>query len=335
VVLLGRYRACLTRLAREYSLSFLVVPGAVTLGTARRTVRVMETGNILGEFLRARRELVGPADVGLPGAGLRRVPGLRREEVAMLAGISAEYYLRLEQGRDRHPSAQVLQALARVLQLDAEATAYLVQLTQPRPRRQPRRRERVPVGVELLLQTINVPAFVSSRYWDVLAANHLAQALSPLMAPGVNRLVALFTDPAARDYHPDWQEGSAALVAQLRAEAGADADDPRLRALIGELSVKSERFRRLWARHDVRRGRSAASVIRHPRVGDLQLRREKFVIAGTDGLILTIYHADPGSHSADALALLGSLTATDTSPRAEISSQSSPDSRRGLRDEQH
>jgi len=273
----------------------------------------METGNALGEFLRARRELVGPADVGLPRAGLRRVPGLRREEVAMLAGISAEYYLRLEQGRDRHPSAQVLEALARVLQLDAEATSYLVQLAQPKPRRPPRRREQVPVGVELLLQTINVPAFVVSKYWDVLAANRLAQALSPLMAPGVNRLVALFTDPAARDYHPDWEQGSAALVAQLRAQAGADTDDPRLGALVGELSVKSERFRRLWARHDIRRGESAASVIRHPRVGDLQLRREKFVIAGTDGLVLTIYHADPGSRSADALALLGSITATDPS----------------------
>jgi transcriptional regulator with XRE-family HTH domain len=194
---------------------------------------VMETGNPLGEFLRARRELIGPEDVGLPRAGLRRVPGLRREEVAMLAGISAEYYLRLEQGRDRHPSAQVLEALARVLQLDAEATSYLIQLAQPKPRRRPRRRERVPVGVELLLQTINVPAFVVNRYRDVLAANRLAQALSPLMAPGVNRLIALFTDPAARDYHPDWEQGTAAIVAQLRAEAGPDIDDPRLSALVG------------------------------------------------------------------------------------------------------
>jgi transcriptional regulator with XRE-family HTH domain len=271
----------------------------------------METGNPLGEFLRARRELIGPEDVGLPRAGLRRVPGLRRAEVALLAGISAEYYLRLEQGRDRHPSAQVLEAIARVLQLDAEATAYLVQLAQPKPRRQSRRRERVPVGVELLLQTVNVPAFVVNKYWDLLAANRLAEALSPLMAPGVNRLIALFTDPAAREYHQDWEQGTVAMVAQLRAEAGADPDDPRLSALVGELSMKSDRFRKLWARHDVRRGESATSVIRHPRVGDLRLRREKFAIAGTDGLILAVYHADPGSPSADALALLGSLTATD------------------------
>jgi hypothetical protein len=138
-----------------------------------------------------------------------------------------------------------------------------------------RRRERVPVGVELLLQTINVPAFVVNKYRDVLAANRLAEALSPLMAPGVNRLIALFTDPAARDYHPDWEQGTAAIVAQLCAEAGADTDDPRLSALVGELSLKSERFRKLWARHDVRQGHSATSVIHHPRVGDLQLRREK------------------------------------------------------------
>jgi transcriptional regulator with XRE-family HTH domain len=277
----------------------------------------METGNPLGEFLRARRELIGPEDAGLPRAGLRRVPGLRREEVAMLAGISAEYYLRLEQGRDRHPSAQVLEALARVLQLDAEATSYLIQLAQPKPRHRPRRRERVPAGVELLLRTINVPAFVVNKYRDVLAANRLAEALSPLMAPGVNRLIALFTDPAARDYHPDWEQGTVAIVAQLRAETAADTDDPRLSVLVGELSLKSERFRKLWARHDVRRGESATSVIHHPRVGDLQLRREKFAIAGTDGLILAVYHADPGSRSADALALLGSLTAADPPTAAD------------------
>jgi hypothetical protein len=196
-------------------------------------------------------------------------------------------------------------------------------LAQPRPRHRSRRRERVPDGVELLLQTINVPAFVVNKYRDVLTANRMAEALSPLMAPGINRLIALFTDPAARDYHPDWERGTAAMVAQLRAEAGADTDDPRLSALVGELSLKSERFRKLWARHDIRQGQSASSVIRHPRVGDLHLRREKFAITGTDGLMLTIYHAEPGSPFADALALLGSLAATgppgpvDRTSRAE------------------
>jgi hypothetical protein len=117
-------------------------------------------------------------------------------------------------------------------------------------------------------------------------------------------LIALFTDPAAPVYHPDWEQGTAAMVAQLRAEAGTDADDPRLSALVGELSLKSDRFRRLWARHDIRQGASATSVINHPQVGELQLRREKLAVMGTDGLILTIYHAEPGSRAADALSLL-------------------------------
>ncbi|MGH3408910.1 MAG: hypothetical protein ACRDRJ_41405 [Streptosporangiaceae bacterium] len=163
-------------------------------------------------------------------------------------------------------------------------------------------------GIESLLATINMPAFVVNKYRDVLAANPLAQALSPLMTPGVNRLRALFTDPLARDYHPDWEAGTVGIMAQPRAEAGANADDPRLEALVGELSLKSERFRRLWPRHYVRPGESATARIRHPRVGELELRREKLAITGTDGLLLVVYHAEPGSRSADALALLGSLS---------------------------
>src|SRR5690349_1852587 len=154
----------------------------------------MVRNNALGDFLRARRELVTPAEAGLPGGGLRRVPGLRREEVALLAGISAEYYLRLEQGRDRTPSAQVVEALARVLQLDAEGASYLMDLAHPRPgRTKGRSTDPVPVGVTMLLATLTVPTFVVNRYRDVLAANRLAIALSPLMRPGTNRLVALFT----------------------------------------------------------------------------------------------------------------------------------------------
>ncbi|WP_431247209.1 helix-turn-helix domain-containing protein [Leifsonia xyli] len=141
--------------------------------------------NSLGEYLRARRELVDPASVGLRVTGVRRTPGLRREEVATLAGISADYYLRLEQGRDRHPSAQVLTALARVFDLDPTATAYLLSLAEPAPlraRRSPRRT--VPKGVLQLLQVLDLPAFVEDRMFDVLAANRLATALSPLCAPG-------------------------------------------------------------------------------------------------------------------------------------------------------
>jgi len=178
--------------------------------------------NALGDFLRARRELVTPAEVGLPpGNGLRRVPGLRREEVAMLAGISAEYYVRLEQGRDRSPSAQVTGAIAGVLQLDAESTAYLMALAGPRTHRRPaRREERVHPGLDLLLRTVNVPAIIFNKYSDVLAANPLARELSPGMMPGVNRLRALFTDPAAQGYHPDWERYTAIAVADLRAQVG-------------------------------------------------------------------------------------------------------------------
>ncbi|WP_225851012.1 helix-turn-helix domain-containing protein [Streptomyces sp. HPF1205] len=272
-------------------------------------------GSDLGAFLRARRELVRPEDAGIPVRGLRRVPGLRREEVAMLAGISAEYYLRLEQGRDRNPSVQVLEALAGVLRLDAESTAYMTELARPRPRRRTARRpERVPSGTLILLDTLDVPAFVVNRYRDVLAANRLAVALSPLMAPGTNRLIALFTDPRAATYHPDWEQNTASVVAQLRAEAGTDPEDPRFQALVGELSLKSERFRRLWARHDVRRGGSDTGVIHHPRIGDLDLRREKYAVVGADGLLLVVHHAEPGTVSAERLALLGSLAASEDRP---------------------
>ncbi len=272
----------------------------------------MATKSALGDFLRARRELVQPADVGLPGGGLRRTPGLRREEVAMLAGISAEYYLRLEQGRDRTPSAQVLEALARVLHLDGEATAYLTELGRDRPRRKPGvPAERVPAGVEMLVNTVNVPTFVVNRYRDVLIANRLAISLSPLMRPGTNRLIALFTDPEAGSYHPDLEQNSAGVVAQLRAEMGADTDDPRLQSLIGELSLKSERFRTLWARHDIGRGGSQSSLIHHPLVGDLHLRREKMAVIGADGLQIVMYHAEPGTPDADALTLLTTLAGGD------------------------
>ncbi|GAA4601557.1 hypothetical protein GCM10023195_04130 [Actinoallomurus liliacearum] len=133
----------------------------------------------------------------------------------------------------------------------------------------------------------------------------------------MNRLRALFTDPVAQEYHPDWDENAAGVVAQLRAEVDADSDDARLRALVGELSRTSERFRTLWARHDVRRGTSGTGLIRHPRVGDLRLRREKLAVTGTDGLLLVIYHADPGTPSAEALALLASLVRTGSPGTAE------------------
>ena len=269
--------------------------------------------NDLGDFLRARRELVTPAEVGLPpGNGLRRVPGLRREEVALLAGISAEYYVRLEQGRDRSPSAQVIDALAEVLQLDAESTAYLTALAGPRTRRRPgRREERVPANLEILLRTVNVPVIVFNKYSDVLAANALARELSPGMQPGVNRLRALFADPAAQHYHPHWERYTAIAVAHLRAQIGTETGDERLQTLIGELSLKSDRFRQLWARHDVRTVQSGTFVIRHPRVGVLELLIEKFSVVGADGLEILFLHAEPGTRTAEALATLATLVTAD------------------------
>jgi transcriptional regulator with XRE-family HTH domain len=228
---------------------------------ARRAYREdMDAAGRLGEYLRARRELVRPADVGLPDFGRRRVPGLRREELAMLAGISADYYVRLEQGRDHHhPSGQVLDALACALQLDDHAAAHLHELARPAARRRrPRRPERAQAGAaQLVASWTQTPAFVQGRLIDVLAANPLATALSPICAPGVNIVRAVFLDPAVRERFRDWERRTENTVAALRALVGADLDDPALTALVGELSLKSERFRRLWARHDVRPRTSA------------------------------------------------------------------------------
>jgi transcriptional regulator with XRE-family HTH domain len=277
--------------------------------------------NALGEYLRARRELVDPADVGLHVAGVRRTPGLRREEVATLAGISADYYLRLEQGRDRNPSPQVLEALARVFRLDATATQYLLSLSTARRAgtRRPRR-EVVPTGIRQLLDVLELPAFVESRLFDVLAANRLATALSPRIRPGENRLRSMFLDEDEQDLHPDWERAVGGMVAAFRISLGTDVDDPRLAQLVGELSLASELFRRLWARHDVKPLAGGAMRMRHPQVGMLELRREKLPIGDSGGQLLVIYHAEPGSESARSLALLGSL-ASEAPPESRTSAR--------------
>jgi len=264
---------------------------------------------MLGDYLRARRELVHPDTVGLPAGGMRRVAGLRREEVAMLAGISSDYYLRLEQGRDRNPSTGVLEALARVLRLDQAATDYLLSLAAPRPRHRRRRpkRETVPASIRQLLDILGLSGFVEGRYFDVLAANGLARALSPNLQEGQNRLHAVFLDPAEQALYPDWDQATARMVAGFRESVGTDADDPRFVQLVGELSLSSERFRQLWARHDVQTREGMPTLIRHPQVGDLTVSREKLAIGGTDGQLLVIYHAQPGTSSAEKLGLLGSL----------------------------
>ena len=271
----------------------------------------MEAGS-LGEYLRARRALVAPAEVSLPESGRRRVPGLKRGEVALLAGISAEYYTRLEQGHDRHPSAQVLGALARALRLDEPATTHLFELagTAPLARQRPGPPERVSPTVARLLNALPLqPAYVLGRWMDVLAANELMIALSPMYQPGGNVLRAAFLDRTVNALFADPEDRLRNVVAALRAVAGADADDPRLAELVGELSLKSADFRRLWARHDVlpMSGRGLHRM-RHPVAGDLELSYDKFLVAGADRQLLTVYQAEPGSRSEEALAFLAAAT---------------------------
>jgi transcriptional regulator with XRE-family HTH domain len=269
----------------------------------------MAEGNAIGEFLRARRELVRPEDVGIPKLDRRRVPGLRRSELAMLAGISTEYYVRLEQGSDRHPSTLVLEALARALQLDEHATAHLHRLAAPVPRRVPRRRiENVSPQIDVLLRSLDptTPAYVTGRLTNVLAANTLATAVLPLLVPGNNFVRAIFLDPIADELYDDLEARRAAAAAGLRAFAGPDVEDPELTELVGELSVKSPDFRRLWSRHDVKpmHGALPRHDIRHPQLGPIDLYHQKLEIPGTGGQVLGLLYAEPGSRSQQAVAML-------------------------------
>jgi transcriptional regulator with XRE-family HTH domain len=269
----------------------------------------MAEGNAIGEFLRARRALVRPEDAGIPKLDRRRVPGLRRSELAMLAGISTEYYVRLEQGRDRHPSALVLEALARALQLDEHATAHLHQLATPTPRHAPRRRtEKVSPQIDVLLRSLDptTPAYVTGRLTNVLAANTLATAVLPLLVPGNNLVRATFLDPIAGELYDDIEARRAAAAAGLRAFASPDVEDPELTELVGELSVKSPDFRRLWSRHDVKpmHGALPRLGIRHPQLGPIDLHHQKLKIPGTGGQVLGLLYAEPGTRSEQAVAML-------------------------------
>jgi transcriptional regulator with XRE-family HTH domain len=260
--------------------------------------------NALGDYLRARREQLRPDDVGLVPGTRRRVPGLRRGEVATLAGISSAYYLRLEQGCDTRPSAQVVEALARALRLDRKATEYVQRLANSTGGRAPQ--STVPTVTQRLRQLIDqmpFPAIVCNSYMDVLAGNPYARALPRLGAvPGRNRMSGLFLDPRARETFVNWDELTAIAVSEFR-EAAGDLDDPRVRALIHELSVGSERFRELWARGDV--GYSTGIVhLRHPEAGDLHFHRTRLAVPHSGGQLVLLYHAEPGSESAKALQAL-------------------------------
>jgi transcriptional regulator with XRE-family HTH domain len=271
----------------------------------------VEGSNRIGEYLSARRELLRPEDVGLPNSGRRRVPGLRREELAMLAGISTDYYIRLEQGRDQHPSEQVVDGLARALQLDEEATAHLHDLARSGARRRPprRRAETAPAGVQQLIACwSHTPAYVINHRLDVLAANSLARALSPSFAPGINLARTIFLDRGLRRSKTDWDKITETTAAGLRALVGVDVEDPQLTELVDELSVKSERFRYLWARHDVRSGAVGAASFDHPEVGPLELWWERLDIPGVEQALI-IFYAKPDSPSERTLSRLARISA--------------------------
>src|ERR1700756_649924 len=275
----------------------------------------------LGRYLRVRRALVRPAAAGVPGQGSRRVPGLRREEVAFLAGVSSDYYVRLEQGRDRHPSDQVLLAIARALQLDEDATAYLLQLARPpSPRsKKTRKPEKVSDSIRTLIASWPLtPAYVHSTCTDILAANTLATALCPFITPGRNAILDAFTEPEMRELRPDWDVMTAQVVPHLRSTAGADPGAPRRVELVGELSLRSERFRTLWARQDVKHRTTGTSLFNHPQVGPLELNYERLLIPGRGMQALVTYHAQPGSDSEERLRLLASITTTGPGPDTPV-----------------
>ncbi len=268
----------------------------------------------MGDFLRTRRARIRPEEVGLPAHGRRRVQGLRREEVAQLAGVSVDYYIRLEQGRGGSASDAVLEAVARVLRLDEIETAHLRALLRPsRPAAAARGRQQVREGTRLLLDLMpEVPAFVLGRRMDVLAWNALGDAVNGFSAlPPGGRNVAryVFLDPAARDLYPQWAAVAAETVAHLRLDAGRHPDDPLLTALVGELSVRSEEFRRLWADHQVRAKTHGVKLIGHPLVGELDFGYETLAVNGSPEQLLVAYTAAVGSPTAQRLALLASWTA--------------------------
>ncbi len=274
----------------------------------------------LKEFLRTRRARLTVEDVEVGGTGgVRRVPGLRREEVALLAGVSVDYYTRLERGLLGGVSESVLDALARALQLDEAERGHLFDLAQAanttaRPRRRAAQ-PRVRPSVQRILDAINdAPADVRNGRRDILAANRLGYALysemyvDPVRPANVARFV--FLSPRARAFFPDWEGAANDLVANLRTEAGRNPYDRGLQDLVGELSTRGQAFRTRWAAHNVRHHHSGRKHLHHPVVGDLHLTYEVMALPADPGLSLVVYGAEPGSPSQDALRLLASWAAT-------------------------
>ncbi|MET9622496.1 MULTISPECIES: helix-turn-helix transcriptional regulator [unclassified Streptomyces] len=275
----------------------------------------MDLSAELSEFLRSRRARLKPEDVGLPSFGRhRRVPGLRREELAQLAGVSVAYYTRLEQGNGRNVSLEVLDSIARALRLSETERAHLTHLAKPTTKKKQRasitRPQQVRPGLQHLIDAMDtVPAFVLGRRGDILAWNRMARALLgdlAAMDPQERNMARMvFLDPNTRDLYLDWECKATEVVSVLRLYAGCYPDDQQLLALVGELSVRSEEFRSLWAAHTVTDKGHGTKRLRHPLVGEMTLGYETMKVSGGDpDLVLVTYQAEPGTASADALRLL-------------------------------
>jgi transcriptional regulator with XRE-family HTH domain len=277
----------------------------------------MDMANDISEFLTSRRARLTPEQVGLPSLGTRRVKGLRREEVASLAGVSADYYKRLERGNLAGVSDMVLEALARALQLDDAERAHLFDLaraaTPGAPRRSRPAPKRVRPVVQRILDALDTPAMVRNGRFDILGANRLGRALyAPIFESQeqpANTARFLFLDPAGADYLTDWAKAADDTVAFLRSEAGRNPYDRELANLIGELSTRSDEFRVRWGAHNVRFHRSGVKHMHHPLVGDLELNFEAMELTADPGLLVNIYSAEPGTKSEESLRILGSWSA--------------------------
>ena len=274
------------------------------------------------EFLMSRRAKLTPEAAGFPGGANRRVPGLRRTEVATLAGVSVEYYAKLERGAISGASASVLDSVSRALQLDDTERAHLLDLARGadgvpasgRARRRSTRPAAPRPSLEWALAAItDAVAFVRDTRQNLLATNELGRAFySPVIGEGgrtPNLARFQFLDPAARDFYPDWDLFAAMCVDIMRAEAGRDPHDKGLQDLVGELSTQSETFRTLWAAHNVRTHGSGTKRFHHPVVGELILAYEELAITAEPGHIMMVYSAEPGTSSAEALRLLASWAA--------------------------
>jgi MmyB-like transcription regulator ligand binding domain/Helix-turn-helix domain len=282
----------------------------------------MDTRKEIRDFLTSRRGRITPDETGLPVYGARRVPGLRREEVAILAGVSVDYYTRLERGDMSGVSESVLEALARALRLDDAERAHLFDLARAmRPTNAPRRRrapkQRVRSSIQHFLDAMTgAAAIVHNARLDNLAANQLGRALySDLYAstrgPGpANAARYVFLEPSARDFYADWNRAASDVVAILRYAAGRDPHDRDLSDLVGELSTQSDEFRTRWAAHNVRLHETGVKDYHHPVVGDLTVTYNRIGLSADPGLAITVWTAEPGSKSAEALTLLGSWAAT-------------------------